>query len=60
MEVTTPWVVTIANGNRVESNYKCPNFEWEMRGYKFTTPVRILKLGGCDMMIGVDLLSQFG
>lgn len=60
IEVTKPWVVTVADGNRVECNSKCPCFEWEIWGFKFTTPVRLLKLGGCDMVIGVDLLGQFG
>lgn len=60
IEDTAPWVVTVADGNRVECNSKCPYFESEMGGYKFTTPVGLLKLGGCDMVIGVDLLSQFG
>lgn len=45
MEYTNPCVVTIADENKVECNSRCPYFEWEMGGYKFSTPVRLLRLG---------------
>lgn len=53
-------MVTIAGGSRIECYSKCPNFEWYMGSCKFIAPVRILKLGGCDMVLGVDLLHQLG
>lgn len=56
IEYTNPWVVTVADENKVECNSRCPHFKWEMGGHKFSTPVRLIKLGGCDMMIGVDML----
>ncbi|KAK6121889.1 hypothetical protein DH2020_044363 [Rehmannia glutinosa] len=44
-----------SDGGKIECNSKCPTFEWEMGNCKFCTSVRILQLGGCDMVIGVDL-----
>lgn len=31
-----------------------------MGGFRFSTPVRLLRLGGCDMVLAVDVLCQFG
>lgn len=60
IEYTHPWLVTIADGNKVDCKSMCPQFTWEMGGHIFSTPVRLLRLGGCDVVIGVDLLAQFG
>lgn len=60
LEYTNPLLVTVADGGRIECNSKCFNFQWEMEGHRFSTNVRILKLGGCDMVIGVDLLRKLG
>lgn len=59
-EKTRPFMVTIADGSRVECNTKCSSFEWCMGKCKFIAPVRLLKLGGCDMVLGVDLLNKLG
>lgn len=60
LEYTNPLLVTIADGGKIECNAKCPKFEWEMGQCRFTAAMRILKLGGCDMVVGVDLLRQLG
>ncbi|XP_051141300.1 uncharacterized protein LOC127258493 [Andrographis paniculata] len=52
MEFTNPWLITIADGNKVECRSKCHMFAWEMGGHRFSAPVRLLKLGGCDMGAG--------
>lgn len=59
MEYTNPLRVTVADGGKLECNTRCPKLEWEMGKYRFSTSIRILQLGGCDMVIGVDLLKQW-
>jgi len=51
---TTPLSVIIANGNKMYSNYKSVGFKWLMQGEEFSTDLRILELGGCDIVLGVD------
>ncbi|KAL8551445.1 hypothetical protein ACS0TY_000515 [Phlomoides rotata] len=60
VEYTNPLLVTVADVSKMECNSKCSKFEWEMGNCKFTILVRVIKLGGCDMVLGVDLLSQLG
>ncbi|XP_052198354.1 uncharacterized protein LOC127805643 [Diospyros lotus] len=50
-----PLSVTVANGNKMISRYKCQNFQWKMQGQEFC---RILKLGGCDRVLGVDWMKM--
>ncbi|KAL0376671.1 UNVERIFIED_CONTAM: Transposon Ty3-G Gag-Pol polyprotein [Sesamum calycinum] len=49
--------VRIADGGRVMSKYFCPTFGWEIQGHHFSHPVRVLKLGGYDYVLGCDWLS---
>ncbi|KAL0461914.1 UNVERIFIED_CONTAM: Retrovirus-related Pol polyprotein from transposon.6 [Sesamum latifolium] len=49
--------VRVANGEKVMSNFICPSFCWEIQGYHFSHPVRVLKLGGYDCVLGCDWLS---
>ncbi|KAH6797799.1 hypothetical protein C2S52_022353 [Perilla frutescens var. hirtella] len=60
LEYTKPMIVTIADGSRYECNAKCTQFEWEISGNKFVASVRALRLGGCDMVLGVDFMHQMG
>lgn len=54
---TLPLSVTVANGQRVLSNSACNGFCWEMQGEKFETDLRLLQLGGCDVVLGVDWMK---
>ncbi|KAL0408313.1 UNVERIFIED_CONTAM: hypothetical protein Sradi_1765700 [Sesamum radiatum] len=56
IEPATPMTVRVANGERVVSSFICPSFCWEMQGYQFSHPVRVLKLGGYDCVLGYDWL----
>lgn len=38
----------------------CRNFVWKMQGYEFNTDVFLLRLGGCDMVLGVKWLVRLG
>jgi len=46
--------VMIANESRMVSHYKCKEFRWMMGGYEFSVDLRILGLGGCHIVLGVD------
>lgn len=60
VECTNSIMVTVADGSQIESNSKCPNFSWEMGKQNFCAEVRLLRLGGCDMVLGVDFLRRKG
>jgi len=54
VRTTFPLSVTIANGNKMYSNSRCVEFCWKMQGHEFMADLQILKLGGCDIVLGVD------
>ena len=54
MTHTTPLSVIVANGHKMYSHCKCVNFKWMMQGHEFRVDIRVLELGGCDIMLGVD------
>ncbi|KAL0361047.1 UNVERIFIED_CONTAM: Retrovirus-related Pol polyprotein from transposon.6 [Sesamum radiatum] len=57
LEPATPMYVRVANGEKMTSNLICSSFCWEIQGHHFSHPVRILKLGGYDCVLGCDWLS---
>jgi hypothetical protein len=52
-------VVTVANGNVMLCDSYTARFTWFMQSYEFVADLRILKLGRCDMVLGVDWLRKF-
>lgn len=54
LQETTPLSVLIANGSRMVSQSKCVGFRWMMNGHEFSADLRILRLGGCHVVLGVD------
>ncbi|KAG8380350.1 hypothetical protein BUALT_Bualt06G0006400 [Buddleja alternifolia] len=54
LEYTTPMMVSVADGSKMVSRTISPDFTWTIQGHKFTYPIRIIKLGGCDMVLGGD------
>ncbi|KAG8391208.1 hypothetical protein BUALT_Bualt01G0163900 [Buddleja alternifolia] len=58
IEFTNPILISVADGNKIVSLTFCPDFTWEIQGTKFTYPMRIIKLGGCDVVLGGDWLRQ--
>ncbi|KAL0455680.1 UNVERIFIED_CONTAM: Transposon Ty3-G Gag-Pol polyprotein [Sesamum latifolium] len=58
LEYTNPLLVIMADGGRICCNAKCREFQWEMGSQKFKAEVRLLRLDGCDMVIGVDFLRR--
>ena len=55
---TQPLLVTVANGSKVISKLACVGFFWEMQGERFEANLRLLKLGGFDVVLGVDWMKQ--
>ncbi|KAL8158626.1 hypothetical protein V2J09_000163 [Rumex salicifolius] len=51
--------VVVANGYKLYSQQGCKDFKWEMQGHRFIFSPRILKLGGCDLVLGGDWLREF-
>ena len=49
----TPLKVSLDDGPGLVSTHKISRFEWEMQGQKFVTEVYVLKLSGCDLILGV-------
>lgn len=58
-ETTPKMQVSVADGNKVINNAMCSEFVWSMQGYKFLNKMRLLPLGGCDAVFGVDWMRQF-
>lgn len=52
-------VVRVANGDTVYCTAKIPQFTWWVQGYEFSFPLRVLPMGGYDVVLGMDWLSQF-
>ena len=55
---TQPLSVTVANGQKVLCKSACVGFCWQMQGESFEADLRLLKLGGCDMVLGVDWMRE--
>ncbi|KAG8376035.1 hypothetical protein BUALT_Bualt09G0021800 [Buddleja alternifolia] len=56
VEYTNPMLISVADGNKIVSRTICPDFSWDIQGSKFTYPMRLIKLGGCDVVLGGDWL----
>lgn len=51
IETTHPWIVTVAGDHILVSREKCEKFSWQSEGHKFTTSLRIIPIGGCDVIL---------
>ncbi|XP_071914038.1 uncharacterized protein [Coffea arabica] len=51
-------VVNVANGEKVDSKGLDKPLQWEMQGHQFQHAFNTLRLGGCDMILGVDWLAK--
>ncbi|XP_026396801.1 uncharacterized protein LOC113291491 [Papaver somniferum] len=57
---TGQMLVTVANGDSTLSQGICHNLHWDMQGHQFSAHLRVLPLGGCDIVLGDDWLRQLG
>lgn len=53
-EPTSPWVITVVNRERIISRGKCRKFSWVTQGHKFKADLKIIPIGGCDVILGHD------
>lgn len=49
----------MADGSGVTSYAICPKVSWRIQKYHFTYDLKIMELGGLDIILGVDWMFQF-
>ncbi|KAG8382218.1 hypothetical protein BUALT_Bualt05G0053800 [Buddleja alternifolia] len=57
---TTPFHVSVADGNKIFGLAVCKGFSWKLQGTVFTTDMLLLPLGGYDVVLGVQWLITLG
>ncbi|KAG8368991.1 hypothetical protein BUALT_Bualt15G0103800 [Buddleja alternifolia] len=60
LQPMTPFVVSVADGNKIHSSFIWRNFSWKMQGVKFIADLMTIPLGGCDMVLGIQWLITLG
>ncbi|KAI4370498.1 hypothetical protein MLD38_018848 [Melastoma candidum] len=55
-----PVTMAVADGRSVLCNRMIPQFTWAIQGMEFQVDFYVLALGGCEIILGVDWLSQLG
>ncbi|XP_047320441.1 uncharacterized protein LOC124924445 [Impatiens glandulifera] len=60
LKETMPMGVTIAGGGRIFSRFLCTNLAWKIQSHDFLLDFRTIKLGGYDMVLGVDWMTKYG
>jgi hypothetical protein len=53
-----PVAVKVANGQYIHTTQMVPALSWWSHGETFTTPMRVLELGGYDAILGMDWLES--
>lgn len=53
-----PSSVRVANGEFLQCMSQVPDFQWWIQGYTFHFPIKVLPMGGYDMVLGMDWLEQ--
>lgn len=48
----------MANGSELLCTHELPNTIWGLQGYTFQSSFKVLPLGGYDIILGMDWLSQ--
>ena len=60
IEETPVQAVTVADGNRLHCLHICKKFKWRLHNAEFESDMMLIPLGSCDMVLGVQWLSQLG
>lgn len=55
---TNPLTIIVADGTKILALVK--DLQWSIQGIEFSSEVRLLPLGGCDMVLGIQWLSTLG
>ncbi|KAH0673763.1 hypothetical protein KY290_026811 [Solanum tuberosum] len=56
----SPFVVSVADGKKIQSNYVCKKLSWKMQGVSFDSDMLVLPIGGCNMVLGIQWLITLG
>lgn len=57
---TKPMLITVANREVIQNHMQCDEFKWKMQKQSFSTTLRNLPLGGCDVVLGMQWLETLG
>lgn len=60
IQSTSPMRVTVADGTKITSDSICKHLKWNMQGKEFQADLRLISLGGCDMVSGIQWLAKHG
>lgn len=55
----SPFIVTLADGTDITSGAVCPKVAWLIQDYQFQFDLKVMELGGWDIILGVDWMYQF-
>jgi hypothetical protein len=58
IEVSNPLSVAVADRTKIYSSGVCRQLVWSMQEKEFTADMRLLNLGGCDMVLGIQWLAE--
>ena len=50
-------MVAVANGSKIASATTCKQLVWSMQEREFRADMRLILLGGCDMVLEIQWLS---
>nr|CAD1827456.1 unnamed protein product [Ananas comosus var. bracteatus] len=60
VEAAASLTVTVANGQKVLSKLRCPGFTWSMQEQQFKMDLRVIRLEGSILVLGIDWLKSYG
>jgi len=52
--------ITPADENELQCQYVCKNFSWQWQETEFCADMVFIRLGSCDMVMGIQWLSTLG
>lgn len=60
MEEIPAQAITVADGNKLQCLHVCKGFKWKIHNAIFETDMMLIPLGSCDVVLGIQWLSQLG
>lgn len=58
IQCVSPMNVPVADGTKIISDAICKQLKWNMQGEDFRADLKLLPLGGCDMVLGIQWLVE--
>nr|XP_027064416.1 uncharacterized protein LOC113690623 [Coffea arabica] len=58
-QAVNPFIVTLADGTDITSGAICPRVTWIIQENQFQFDLKVMELGGWDIILGVDWMYQF-